>query len=155
MWEELDKQIPGVKGVWILEGAAIHSGIVISLKQEFAGHAMMAAMITAGSYTAAYMLKWIIVVDDDIDPTNMHEINWALGTRIADPKNAIHIINGCWGSFADPALSPEKRARKQYDHPLVIVLACKPYHWIDEFPPSIKSPPEMIKKIKEKWQRFF
>lgn len=155
VWEELDKQIPGVKGVWILEGAAIHSGIVISLKQEFAGHAMMAAMITAGSYTAAYMLKWIIVVDDDIDPTNMHEINWALGTRIADPKNAIHIMNGCWGSFADPALSPEKRARKQYDHPLVIVLACKPYHWIDEFPPSIKSPPEMIKKIKEKWQRLF
>lgn len=155
VWEQLDNQIPGVKGVWILEGAAIHSGIVISLKQEYAGHAMMAAMITAGSYATAYMLKWIIVVDDDIDPTKMHEVNWALGTRIADPTNQIHIMNGCWGSFADPALSPEKRARKHYDHPLVIILACKPYHWIQEFPPSIKSPSDLIEKTKEKWGRWF
>jgi len=155
VWEQLEKQIPGVKGVWILEGATIHGSIVISLKQEYAGHAMMAAMITAGSYAIAYMLKWIIVVDEDIDPTKMHEVNWALGTRISDPTNQIHILNGCWGSFADPALTPEKRERKQYDHPLVIVLACKPYHWIKEFPPSIKSPLEEIEKTKEKWQKFF
>jgi len=155
VWEELDRQIPGVKGVWILEGAAIHTGLVISLKQEFAGHAMLAAMTTAGSYGVAYMLKWIIVVDDDIDPTNMHEVNWALGTRIADPEQQIHIMRGCWGSFADPALPPDKRARKHYDHPLIIVLACKPYDWIEEFPPSIKSPAELIQKTKEKWQGHF
>lgn len=155
VWEELERQIPGVKGVWILEGATIHGGLVISLKQEYAGHAMMAAMIAAGSYAVAYMLKWIIIVDEDIDPTKSHEINWALGTRISDPVNQIHVMNGCWGSFADPALTPEKRAAKHYDHPLVIILACKPYQWIHEFPPSILSPREAIEKTREKWQWCF
>ena len=116
---------------------------------------MMAAMLTAGSYAVAYMLKWVIVVDEDIDPTKMHEVNWALGTRIADPVSQIHVMNGCWGSFADPALTPQKRELKHYDHPLVIVLACKPFQWISEFPPSIKSPLEVIEKTREKWQWCF
>jgi 4-hydroxy-3-polyprenylbenzoate decarboxylase len=154
IWEELSKKIPGVKGAWILEGATIHGGLVISLKQEFAGHAMMAAMAAAGSYAVAYMLKWVIIVDEDIDPTNMHEVNWALGTRIAS-EDAIHILKGCWGSFADPALPPDKRARKHYDHILIIVLACKPYHWIESFPPSIKSPPEALEEVKNKWRHLF
>jgi 4-hydroxy-3-polyprenylbenzoate decarboxylase len=154
VWEELNRQIPGVKGVWILEGATIHGGLIISLKQEFAGHAQLAAMTAAGSYAVAYMLKWVIVVDDDIDPTNMHEVMWALGTR-GDASENITVMKNCWGSFADPALSPEKRERKQYDHSLAIVLACKPYHWIAKYPPSIKSPPEMIQKVKDKWQAQF
>jgi len=155
IWEELERQIPGIKGVWIMEGATIHGSIIISLKQEFPGHALMAAMLTAGSYATAYMLKWIIVVDEDIDPTKAHEVNWALGTRISDPSSQIHIINGCWGSFADPALPPDKRVKKQYDHPLIIVLACKPFHWINEFPPSVKSPPEVLEKTIEKWKPYF
>lgn len=155
VWEELNRQLPGVKGVWILEGATIHGGLVISLKQEFAGHAMMAATIASGCYAVAYMLKWVIVVDDDIDPTNLHEVMWALGTR-GDASENIHILrNCCWGSFADPALSPEKRERKQYDHSLAIILACKPFHWIAKYPPSIKSSPELIQKTKEKWQSHF
>jgi hypothetical protein len=64
-------------------------------------------------------------------------------------------MNGCWGSFADPALSPEKRARKQYDHPLVIVLACKPYHWIKEFPPRIRTSPELLERTPKKWSHLF
>jgi UbiD family decarboxylase len=151
VWEELNRQIPGVNGVWILEGAGIHTGLVISLKQEFAGHAQLAAMTAAGSYAVAYMLKWVIVVDDDIDPTNMHEVMWALGTR-GDAADNIHIIRGCWGSFIDAALSPDKRARNQFDHSIAIVLACKPYNWISEFPTSIKSPQELIQKTKDKWQ---
>jgi UbiD family decarboxylase len=154
VWEELNRQIPGVNGVWILEGAGIHTGLVISLKQEFAGHAQLAAMTAAGSYAVAYMLKWVIVVDDDIDPTNMHEVMWALGTR-GDAADNIHIIRGCWGSFIDAALSPDKRARNQFDHSIAIVLACKPYHWISEFPTSIKSPQELIQKTKDKWQGCF
>jgi len=154
IWEELSKKIPGVKGVWIIEGGTIHGGLVISLKQEFAGHAMMAAMTAAGSYAVAYMLKWVIIVDEDIDPTNMHEVNWALGTRIAS-EDAIHIIKGCWGSFADPALPPDKRSRKHYDHILTIILACKPFDWIEHFPPSIKSPPEALEKVKNKWRHLF
>ena len=94
------------------------------------------------------------VVDDDIDPTNMHQVNWALGTRI-ESEAAIHVMKGCWGSFADPALSPEKRARKQYDHILTIVLACKPYHWKDQFPAKLEVSPEVTREIKAKWKGLF
>jgi 3-polyprenyl-4-hydroxybenzoate decarboxylase len=154
VWEELSRQLPGVKGVWILEGAGINTGLVISLKQEFAGHAQLAAMTVSGSYAVAYMLKWIIIVDDDIDPTNMHEVMWALGTR-GDAAENIHILKGCWGSFIDPSLSPDKRARNQFDHSLAVVLACKPYSWIKDFPVSIKSPLDLMQMTKDKWQGHF
>ena len=135
---------------WKLERAAAASGLIISHEQRYAGHAMQAGMTAAGS-RLAYMLKYVIVVDDDIDPTDMTEVMWAIGTR-CEPETAIHIQKSCWGSALDPLLPPEKRARGQFDHSLAIILACKPYHWINEFPPSIKSKPEALQKIKEKWE---
>lgn len=43
--------------------------IVVSLKQMYPGHAKQAARITAGVYQGAQQVgRWIIIVDDDIDP---------------------------------------------------------------------------------------
>ncbi len=154
VWEELSRQLPGISGVWVLEGAGINTGLIISLRQEFSGHAQLAAMTAAGSYSVAYMLKWVIVVDDDIDPTNMHEVMWALGTRGEVGEN-IQVVKGCWGSFIDPALSPDKRARGQFDHSTAIVLACKPFHWMKDYPVSTRAPAELIRRTREKWQAHF
>ncbi len=89
-----------------------------------------------------------------IDPTDMLQVNWAIGTR-CEPENSIHIIKGCWGSLLDPLLPPEKKARSQLDHSTAIILACKPYSWIKEFPASVKTSSQLMQKTKEKWGKFF
>ena len=103
LWNELDRQLPGVKGVWMIEEASVHSIPVISLRQSYPGHAKQAGLITAGSSTMNYMCRIIIVVDEDIDPSDTSEVIWALATRI-DPEKSIDIIRDCWVTKSAPIL---------------------------------------------------
>ena len=150
LWDELDRQMVGVKGVWMPPEARNTLMVIISIKQMFSGHAQQAAMLAAGSYGTAWMNRFIIVVDEDIDPSKMGEVLWALTTR-CDPAESIDILRGCWGARSDPLLSPAKRTLNQIDTSKAVIYACKPYHWINEFPPPVKSSPEFLEKMRLKF----
>ena len=51
--------------------------------------------------------RYVVVVDEDIDPTNIKEVLWAMMTRV-DPPTNIDIIDGCWSTPLDPRMPPEK-----------------------------------------------
>jgi len=136
LWNELDAQMHGVMGVRIVEDASIHPMVVISLKQEYEGTSLC--------------LRYVIVVDDDIDPFSNSEVLWAIATR-GDPEYAIDIIEGCLGLPGVAWASPEQKRRGSYEQSVAVILACKPYHWMKDFPPSIKSSPERLQKAREKW----
>lgn len=150
IWNDLDRQLPGVKGVWCPNEVRSPIMIVVSIQQMYTGHAKQAAMVVAGSYSASTLGRFIVIVDDDIDPSSMSDVLWALGTR-CDPESSIDIIGGFRGQRSDPILSPEKKNRGELFYSRAIIYACKPYHWIKEFPPSIKSSAEALAKTKEKW----
>lgn len=152
LWDQLDREIPGVRGVWY---AFRHNlMIIISLNQQYPGHAKQALAIAAGTYRggAAMNAKFIIVVDEDIDPSNINEVLWALTTR-CDPKTSIDIIGDRWTQRSDPMISPEDRARGKIVCSTALIQACKPYHWINEFPPATKSSPQVLEEVREKWGR--
>ncbi|MFC1870099.1 UbiD family decarboxylase [Chloroflexota bacterium] len=150
LWAELDRHIPSVKGAWMIEDASMHAMPVISIKQEYGGHAKQAALIAAGCSATGRAARIIIVVDEDIDPSNLSEVVWALATRI-DPETSIDIVRDCWDSPWDPMFSPEHKRLKQQTMSRALITACKPFWWIDEFAPSIKTSPELLAKVKGKW----
>ncbi|MFC1861411.1 UbiD family decarboxylase [Chloroflexota bacterium] len=150
LWDELDQKVPGVIGIWQPTESRGLLLTVVSIKQMFAGHAKRVAMAVAGSYTAAWMSRYIIIVDDDIDASNIGEVLWALATR-CDPETAIDISGGYPGMRSDPLLSPEQRKRDNVVHSRAILYACRPYYWKDDFPPSVKSSPEVLARVKEKF----
>lgn len=150
LWNELDKHVPGVKGVWHYCEAGVEGIIAISLKQMYAGHAKTAGLFAAGFHTEAEANRYIVVVDEDIDPSNSADILWALGQR-SDPINSIDIIKGLVSNPLNPMISPEDRQKRNYTHSRAIILACKPYDWIKDFPLSIRSSPEVLNKTREKW----
>ena len=154
IWNELDKQVPAVKGVWALDEAAGPLVVVISIQQKYGGHAKHTAMAAATTYTLAQLNKFIIIVDDDIDPSNLNQVLWALGTR-CDPETSIDIIRDCYGGPLDPMLSPEKRSRADFTHSKAIISACKPYYWIKDFPTPVATSREMAEQVKQKWQHLF
>jgi UbiD family decarboxylase len=154
LWDELDQQMPGVKGVWNFEEGAVRSLIVVSLQQMYGGHAKQAGLLVASSSRAMTTGRFVIVVDEDIDPSNTSEVLWALGTRV-EPDTAIEIVRGCWGYGSNPALPPERRLRGDYTHSIAIILACRPYEWIKDFPPTVKSSPELLNRTREKWSWLF
>ncbi len=150
LWDELEKHLPGIKGVWLYCEAGFEPIVTISLKQMYAGHAKTAGLLAAGLRSEAEACRYIIVVDEDIDPSNMADVFWALGQR-SDPAKSIDIITGLCNNPLNPMNSPEDRSKRNYTHSRAIIMACKPYEWIKDFPMSIKSSPEVLKRTKEKW----
>jgi UbiD family decarboxylase len=142
--------VPEVQRVWCHEvgGSRLLHGI--SIKQKYAGHAVQAGQIAAQCGAAAYASKYIIVVDEDVDVTDLDHLIWAMLTR-TDPKESIQFITGSWDSPADPRLPPERRAAGDMTHSVAVIDACKPYHWRDKFPPSNAPSPEVARRAREKF----
>ena len=78
--------------------------LIISLEQQYAGHAKQAAI--AGRSLGMY--KYVIVVDDDIDPTNMAEVLWAISMR-CQPLRDVQIIKRGRDTSLDPSIPAAER----------------------------------------------
>ncbi len=151
LWAEFDRQIPGVTGVSFVNEARRRTMVVVSLKQMYPGHVKQAALIAAGTYKGAtHVGRFVIIVDDDIDPTNMSQVLWALGTR-CDPNSQIDIVTNRLSMASDPRLEPEKRKRGDLTCSTAIIDACRPWAWRNQFPQTTKTPPEVMAQVKSKW----
>jgi UbiD family decarboxylase len=147
---ELEKSgIPDIRGVWESD-AALFPFIVISIKQRYAGHAKKAALITSQS-SQVQLGRYVVVVDEDIDPTNIRDVIWALGFR-SDPKSDIDIIRNCRSTQLDPLI---RKPATAFFGSMAIIDACKPYDWIDEFPKAVEVSQELAAKYREKWKGVF
>ncbi|MBI2854469.1 MAG: UbiD family decarboxylase [Chloroflexi bacterium] len=152
LWNQLEQAgVPEVRGVWAMEPAGFTRMYAVSIKQCYAGHAKQAAMAVGGCRQGAHHSKFTIIVDEDIDPTIEDDVWFAVASR-CDPATSIDIISGCWSDPLDSRLEPEKKDRGEYTHSKAIIYACKPYQWIDKFPPVVRSSPELLERVKEKYK---
>lgn len=108
IWRELEAcGLQGVAGVYCPPSSAAGYGMtIVALRQLYAGHAKQALALAGNVQGGALFTKWIIVVDDDIDPANLDEVVWAMGTR-CPPNKRIMIQDGTWNFQLDPAIDPE------------------------------------------------
>ena len=150
LWDALKSAgVPEVRGVWNLLGGGYRMILVISIKQLYAGHAKMAAMVAAGC-GASYMVRLIVVVDEDIDINNPAEVMWAMATRW-DPKTQTDIIDDCWTGYIDPRLPPEKRTAENNVMSRMLVYAVRPFHWKDDFPKVNMVERGYAEEVRRKW----
>ena len=75
----------------------------------------------------------MIVVDEDIDVSNLEEVIWAMITR-SDPATSIDIIHNAWSTPLDPRIEPERKAAGDNTNSRAIIDACRPWHWRDKIP---------------------
>lgn len=61
------------------------------------GHAKQAGLGVLSCSVSGRNGRYVVVVDDDIDPTNQKEVLSAMTTRV-DPATNIDIIEGCWST---------------------------------------------------------
>ncbi len=139
--------VPDVRGVWMGE-APQQQFIVVSIKQRYAGHAKQAAVLASQMRRGAYMGRYTVVVDEDIDPTNLQEVLWAICTR-SDPEKSIDIMRRCWSTPLDPTI---RKPTNAYYNSRAIIDACKPFEWKDEFPQEIKISPELAQRVSAKFK---
>jgi 4-hydroxy-3-polyprenylbenzoate decarboxylase len=130
LWDQLEKcGIQGIQGVYMHQPYLV----AVAIRQLYAGHAKQAGMAALGCSAAARNGRYVVVVDEDIDPTNMKEILWAMETRV-DPYRDILLVDGCWSTPLDPRMPPEKKASGDHTNSRAIFFAVRPYEWKDRFP---------------------
>ncbi len=149
LWLDLDNHFPGVKGVWLAPEGRGGPMCIVSVAQQFPGHARHVAAALASSVACH---RWVIVVDDDIDPSNTAEVLWALGSG-CEPETSIDILRGFRTIASNPRVDPEKRKNNDFSSSRALVYACKPYSWQKDFPPSVRSTPEALEKTEKKWAK--
>ena len=59
---------------------------------------------------------------------------WAIATR-SEPSESIDIIRNGWSSALDPRIPQSEKDRGKTAHSKLIIDACRPFAWIDQFPP--------------------
>jgi len=149
LWDHLERGgVTDVQGVWGHNNTLM---FVISLKQRYAGHAKQALMAASGFRSGASMYSMVVAVDDDIDPTDLRQVIWAICTR-ADPAQAVELLKGAWASPLDPRLSPAKQASGETTVGRMLIDACKPFHWKDAFPRTNVFSTEFRQTTAEKWK---
>jgi UbiD family decarboxylase len=94
--------VPDLVSVVLTSGGSNWLHAVVSLRRPRPGQAKNAGLAALGAHPS---LKRVVVVDDDIDPRNAEEVEWAIATRVR-PDQDLVIIPGCRGSSLDPARSP-------------------------------------------------
>jgi 4-hydroxy-3-polyprenylbenzoate decarboxylase len=141
--------LQGIRSAWAHEAGGGRLIVVVSITQKYAGHARQVGHMTAHLPTAAYMNRYVVVVDDDIDTTNLDEVIWAMCTR-SDPAQDIEILRRTWGSKLDPMLaagSPPHNSR-------AVIDACRPFERKD-FPRVSQSEPGYLASIAAQWSHVF
>jgi 3-polyprenyl-4-hydroxybenzoate decarboxylase len=142
--------LPGIEGVWSHEAGGGRLFITVAINQRYCGHSRQVGYVAAQCQAAAYMNRFVVVVDDDIDPTRLDDVVWAMSTR-CDPDEDIETMRKTWGSKADPLL---------VDHSVpynsrAIIDACIPYERRNDFATVAETTPELLEKTARNWGHLF
>jgi 4-hydroxy-3-polyprenylbenzoate decarboxylase len=152
IWDDLDKLgIPGIQGVYAHPAGAGGFGMtVISLEQRYAGHAAQALALAGQVPGGAYYTKWIIAVDEDIDPTDTDQVVWAMSSR-CNPIDDIDVLRNTWSTWLDPTQNPPER--RPYGSK-ALINACKEHRYLPVFSKRTALRREIYDKVAAEWQKL-
>ncbi|MBI2854177.1 MAG: UbiD family decarboxylase [Chloroflexi bacterium] len=156
IWDQLEKAgVREIKGVGCFFG---HHLTVVSIRNSYAGHSRQAGLIASQCHAGNYLGNWVIVVDEEIDPTVLNDVIWATVTR-TDAKRAIQVLDYCWSShmsqidpsrFAFSAGYPIMPLKATYKTAAVID-ACRPVEWDPSWHRLVIPSAELQNRVLQKW----
>ena len=98
----------------------------------------------------------MVVGDDDIDPSNLEDVIWALCTR-SDPATGIDTIIESLGTPLDPIVHEKPGMHMlEYTSSRAIIFAVKPFSQLlqGRFPRVVEARPELQAQVLEKWKEI-
>jgi 4-hydroxy-3-polyprenylbenzoate decarboxylase len=145
--------IPDVAAAWQHEVGGSRLFTVVAIRQRYPGHARQTLHVAAQCRAGAYAGRYTIVVDDDIDPSNLEEVIWAVCTR-SDPATSIDIIPRSWSTPLDPRIPPERKAAGDFTNSRGLIDATRPWEWRDQYPALNVPSREVRERAFERWRHL-
>jgi 4-hydroxy-3-polyprenylbenzoate decarboxylase len=137
--------IPRVTGVWVPPEAGNRGFVVVAIQQAYPGHATQAGIVASQAGGVAYLGRYVVVVDEDIDIYSMNDVWWAMLTRV-DPARDVQIIRRGWAGPLDQAAHPDERGLSSR----MVIDATKPWEWKDRFAEPVVTA-EMARATREQF----
>lgn len=136
------------------EGAATLSAIV-QMRPRYVGHAFTVGQTLLSSHLGK-SLKYIVLVDDDIDPSDLGQVWWAVLTRTQASRD-FEVLRYRPATRSDPSIP---RAQGEYGDKLIIDATKKldyPYNaaWGGHWAPTATPPPEVMELVRRRWKQVF
>jgi len=152
IWNDIEDKlgIPGVTGVYCPPASMGVGMTFVSVDQQYAGHASQVASIAAQCPNGAYFSKFIVVVDDDIDVTDIDQVLWAMSTR-ANPEDDLDTLTDTWSTWLDPAQNPPEE--RPYGSK-VLVDATKNHQHYDEFAERSALHEATYRHVADRWAEY-
>lgn len=89
----LQKQFPEIVDFYLPPEGCSYRMAVVSIKKSYPGHARV-IMMGIWSFLRQFMYtKFVIVVDEDINPRNWQDVIWAMTTRMDPARDTVSIEN--------------------------------------------------------------
>jgi UbiD family decarboxylase len=152
IWSAMERAgIPDVRGVWFpRQGRFV---VAVAIRQRYSGHARQVGHGVLATRDGGRDTRMIVVVDDDIDITNINEVLWAVASRW-DPKRQSEIVD-VPASDLNPTLTPEQRASGDLVSSCIVVDACRPFGRRNEFPAVSSVSAEYRQTVLKQWGHLF
>ncbi len=149
IWNALDEAgVPDVQGVWA-HPAGGRFLTVVAIKQRYPGHARQAGLIASQCRSGAYLGRYVVVVDDDVDITNSEEFLWVLSSR-SDPAQSIEILRRAWSGPLDPRIPRDEVGFSSR----AVIDATRPYEWRENFPKVSGASRELKEEVARNWRDY-
>jgi UbiD family decarboxylase len=146
IWDEVERAgLSGVTGVWCHEFGGARMFNVVAIKQAYPGHARQAGMLAASCQSGSYLGRFVVVVDDDVDPTDIFDVMWAVCTR-CDPAADIEFFRRAWSGPLDPILDKTSSTNSR-----AVIDACRPFERLADFPMVARASADLRQKVAEKF----
>lgn len=108
IYKAVKNTLPTVKDVKLTEGGCCWLHAVISIKKRTEGDAKNVIMAALSAHPS---LKHVVVTDEDIDISNLREVEYAIATRVRGDRDIL-IIPNVRGSSLDPMAKPDGTTTK-------------------------------------------
>jgi UbiD family decarboxylase len=95
--------VPNVRAVHVPTSGGSSFTAYVSIRQTRPGEAKHVIPIVLG---VDHYLKFVVVVDDDIDVYDESDVLWALATRVQADRDLV-VVSGSLGAILDPSASKD------------------------------------------------
>jgi UbiD family decarboxylase len=142
--------VQGVKNVCVTYASrGFHT--VVSIHKQYPDHAKDVMNHVLGC--PGLICKHCVVVDEDVDPWDAFQVEWAIATRVQADRD-IEIIKDGTSSKFDVSQVPSKRGLSSW----LRIDATKPVEEYERegasFPSSSEPPEELLMKVRARWKDY-
>jgi UbiD family decarboxylase len=156
----------GIPGVLDVFAPPITNGVNlrVQIKKHYQGQPKQVAAALWGNSAAQYRYKHVTVVEEDIDPSDDEQVEWAFAHRVNAGEGGIVVFPGIFGSPIDPSTPMEDRDVTQLGTGLwnrMLIDATRSWknprrpQWGNErFPPTVKPAVEDAARVEARWAEY-